>query len=39
MRQQLGGRAQGLDPLEQVAQREPRGERDIRIVVDDDGKV
>ena len=38
-RQQLGRRLQRLDPLELVAQRKPRGEGDIGIVVDDHGKV
>ncbi len=36
---QLARRWQGLDSLEQVAQREARRERDVGVVVDNDGKV
>ena len=39
MRQQFGRRVQRLDALEQVAQRKPRRQRDVGIVVDDDCKV
>ena len=38
-RHQFRRRAQRLHAFEQVAQREPRRERDIGIVIDDDGKV
>ena len=38
-RQEIGGRDQRLDPLEQVPQRQARGKRDIGVVVDDDGKA
>ncbi len=38
-RQELGGRAQRLHPFEHVAERKTRSKRDIRIVVDDDGKA
>ena len=38
-RQKLGGSAQCLNAFEQIAKRETRGERDIGIIVDDDGKA
>ena len=38
-RQQVGGRAQRLDPLEHVAKRKPRRQRDVGVVVDDDREV
>jgi len=34
-RKQLGGRGQGFDPFEQVAQSKAGRERDIGIIVDD----
>ena len=38
-RQQFARSAKRLDALEQIAQRESRGERDVGIVVDHDGKI